>query len=141
MSNSMNAPITALPLLGQTLSIFSADLVMAEWTADGCLPGSEPMRIAPLHIHHEDDEAWYVLEGKLAIQIGDSVVEASGGSAVIAPRGVKHTFWNPAPEPARYLLIMNKRIQSLIDAIHAMEQRDPEAMKALFAQYQAELLE
>ncbi|SFT14047.1 cupin domain-containing protein [Paenibacillus sp. BC26] len=141
MPESTNIPITALPLLGQALSPFGAELVIAEWTAEGCPPDVEPMRIAPLHIHHEDDEAWYVLEGKLAIQVGDSVVEAAGGSAVIAPRGVKHTFWNPAPEPARYLIIMNKRIQSLIDAIHAMEQRDSESMRALFAQYKAELLE
>jgi mannose-6-phosphate isomerase-like protein (cupin superfamily) len=27
-----------------------------------------PVYIAPLHIHHDDDEAWYVLEGGLAVR-------------------------------------------------------------------------
>ncbi|RAP73868.1 cupin domain-containing protein [Paenibacillus montanisoli] len=114
---------------------------MAEWTADGCPPGTEPMRIAPLHRHLEDDEAWYVLEGTLAFQIGDDIIEAGSGSAVIAPRGVKHTFWNPKQPPARYLIIMTKRISGLIDAIHAAQQRNPAAMKTLFARYESELLE
>ncbi|CAM3094821.1 hypothetical protein PALU110988_00910 [Paenibacillus lupini] len=61
---------------------------MAEWTAEGCTAGAEPMKIAPLHIHHEDDEAWYILKGTLGFQIGEQVIEAKVGDAVIAPRPI-----------------------------------------------------
>ena len=36
-----------------------SDFVIVEWTDSG---GSGWEWIAPLHVHHADDEAWYVLE-------------------------------------------------------------------------------
>ncbi|MBB6734861.1 cupin domain-containing protein [Cohnella sp. CBP 2801] len=112
---------------------------MAEWTAEGCEPGAEPVKIAPLHIHRQDDEAWYVLEGTLGFQIGDTTLEAHPNDAVLVPRGMPHTYWNPRPEPARYLIVMTSRISALIDAIHAASERNPETMKQLFARYESEL--
>src|SRR3712207_6769074 len=46
----------------------------------------------PLHIHHREDEAWYVLDGAMTFYVGDDVLEASTGSFVFAPRGIPHTF-------------------------------------------------
>ncbi|WP_249305897.1 cupin domain-containing protein [Lederbergia citrea] len=128
------------PVNGQTLMPEGANIAIAEWTADGTPPGSEPIWIAPLHIHHEDDEAWYVLEGTLGFQIGEETIEAHANDGVVVPRGTPHTFWNPKEIPARYLIIMTAQIRDLIDAIHSTEQRDPETMKKLFEQYGAELL-
>jgi len=55
-------PLVA-PLSGNVLH--SESLVLVEWRDPG--GGTDPPRyIAPLHVHHEDDEAWYVLEGTLA---------------------------------------------------------------------------
>jgi mannose-6-phosphate isomerase-like protein (cupin superfamily) len=65
--------------------------LIAEWSDYGSPPGP-PRPIAPLHVHHEDDEAWYVLEGALAFQLGDQVVEVEAGGAAFAPRGVAHTY-------------------------------------------------
>ncbi|MBD3920605.1 cupin domain-containing protein [Paenibacillus sp. PR3] len=113
---------------------------MAEWEAPGTPPGEEPIWIAPLHLHHQDDEAWYVLDGLLCVRIGDEVVTAKRGEAVIVPHGTPHTFWNPSIETTRYLIIMQGQIHPLIEAIHRMERRDPEAMKELFRQYNSELL-
>jgi quercetin dioxygenase-like cupin family protein len=48
-----------------------------------------------LHLHRNDDEAWYVLEGTLCLQVGKEVVEAHAGSAVFVARGTAHTYWNP----------------------------------------------
>ncbi len=42
--------------------------MIVEWTDSG---ESEWEWIAPLHVHHADDEAWYVLEGVLRLRIGD----------------------------------------------------------------------
>jgi mannose-6-phosphate isomerase-like protein (cupin superfamily) len=93
-----------------------------------------------LHLHHHDDEAWYVLEGVLHIRKGDDVVEARAGSAVLVPRGTPHTYWNPGPERARYLLIMTANTYAMIQAIHAMPERTPTALRELFARYDSELL-
>ena len=74
--------------------------------------------IAPAHVHHEDDEAWYVLRGTLGFRLGDEQLEAEQGSAVMARRGTPHTYRNAGGEEAEYLLVIPPRIASLIDAMH-----------------------
>jgi mannose-6-phosphate isomerase-like protein (cupin superfamily) len=104
-------------LAGTALAPAGSQLVLAEWTAQGSA-GDEPVYQAPLHKHSED-EAWYVLEGTLRVRVGDQVDEVTAGGAVIVPGGTAHTFWNPRPELARYLLIMGAQTHALIQAIHA----------------------
>jgi mannose-6-phosphate isomerase-like protein (cupin superfamily) len=44
--------------------------VLVEWEASAERIG--PLApVAPLHVHHEDDEAWYVLEGALGFRLAD----------------------------------------------------------------------
>ena len=107
--------------------------------ASGTEAGS-PRWIAPLHLHHNDDEAWYVLEGKLCVRVGEETVEAGPGAAVLVPRGTPHTYWNPDPAPLRYLLIMTAKIHQLIQAIHATQDRSADGMRALFKRFDSELL-
>ena len=129
----------AVPLAAGVLAPPGADLVLAEWADPG--GATDPPRyIAPLHVHHRDDEAWYVLAGALRFRLGDDVVEAAAGGAVIAPAGTPHTYWNPRAEPARYVLVMTARIRALIDAIHALEGRDPAALAAVFRAHESEQL-
>jgi mannose-6-phosphate isomerase-like protein (cupin superfamily) len=91
-------------------------------------------------LHHNDDEAWYVLEGVLFVRVGDKDVEAVAGSAVFVPHGIPHTYWNPGPGPLRYLLVMTPRVFELIQAIHAVKERTPSALQAIFREYDSELL-
>jgi mannose-6-phosphate isomerase-like protein (cupin superfamily) len=126
-------------LAGTVLEAAGSSIVVAEWGDQG--GGQEPpMYIAPLHVHHEDDEAWYVLEGTLAVRLGEDDVVVPAGGVVIAPRGTRHTYWNPRPERCRYVLVMTPRIRALIDAIHDMEERSQEAMAAVFAAHASEYL-
>jgi mannose-6-phosphate isomerase-like protein (cupin superfamily) len=68
------------PLLaGKTLGTASDSFVVAEWRDVGGT-FDPPRLIAPRHIHHSDDEAWYVLEGKLRVEMGDKEVEAPAGA-------------------------------------------------------------
>jgi mannose-6-phosphate isomerase-like protein (cupin superfamily) len=134
----MSSPIIAPALTGNVIGV-NADFVIAEWRDPGGPPGP-PRLIAPLHLHHHDDEAWYILEGTLRFQIGNDEVEAHAGACVLAPRETPHTYWNPATEPTRYLLIMTSNIYRLIQAIHATQDRSPSAMQALFTKYDSELL-
>jgi mannose-6-phosphate isomerase-like protein (cupin superfamily) len=136
----LSIPETFEPeLRGRTLAPPGADLVLAEWEAEGAA-GGERLYQAPLH-RHADDEAWYVLEGALGVRIGEEEVLVPAGGAAIVPGGVPHTFWNPNPEPARYLLVMGARTNALVNAIHAATDRSPEAMRLLFERHDAELLE
>ncbi|HKD06888.1 MAG TPA: cupin domain-containing protein [Bryobacteraceae bacterium] len=135
----MNEVVAAAELAGNIIGGDGGAFVIAEWRDEGGVT-DPPRLIAPLHMHHKDDEAWYVLKGALRIRRGDEVVEAAAGSAVFVPRGTPHTYWNAIPGPTRYLLVMTPRIHALIRAIHAMTERTPEKMRDLFRQYDSELL-
>lgn len=130
---------SAPPLAGTVLGSIGSDFVIAEWKDAGSPPGP-PRWIAPLHLHRNDDEAWYVLEGTLSVRVGKDVVEAKAGSAVLVPRGTPHTYWNPGSGPVRYLLVMTSNIYSLIQDIHALKERTAEALAAVFAKHDSELL-
>lgn len=113
--------------------------VIAEWRDVGGPPGPRRL-IAPLHVHRSDDEAWYVLEGRLGVQVGDRDVEAGPGEGIFVPRGTPHTYWNAGPEPMRYLLVMTSNIYALIQDIHSTQERTPETMKTVFERYDSTLL-
>jgi mannose-6-phosphate isomerase-like protein (cupin superfamily) len=136
----MSAPNIAPPLAGHVLGSINDTFVVAEWRDPGGPPGP-PRLIAPPHLHRSDDEAWYVLEGMLHVRVGKEDVEAQAGSAVFVPRGTPHTYWNPGPGPTRYLLVMTANIYRLIQEIHAMPERTPPALRAMFAKYDSELLD
>jgi len=46
----------------------------------------------PMHIHHDADETWYVIDGRLVVFVGDERIEAGPGDFVLGPKGVAHTF-------------------------------------------------
>jgi quercetin dioxygenase-like cupin family protein len=65
-----------------------------------------PGTLVPPHVHRNEDELSYVLDGTFGVRIGDDVMQVSAGSYVFKPRGVPHTFWNAGPQPARLLEII-----------------------------------
>jgi mannose-6-phosphate isomerase-like protein (cupin superfamily) len=133
------AELFAASLAGGVVRSDRASLVVVEWRDPG--GGDDPPRyIAPLHVHHEDDEAWYVVEGALTVRIGEHDVEVPAGGAALVPRGTSHTYWNPNPAPTRYVLIMTPRIQALIDALHTLTERDQPTLEATFREHASEYL-
>jgi quercetin dioxygenase-like cupin family protein len=46
----------------------------------------------PLHVHHTEDEVFYVLEGELRIRAADADYRIGPGEAALAPQGVPHTY-------------------------------------------------
>ena len=46
----------------------------------------------PRHVHHREDEAWYILDGQMTFHVGDDVLVATSGSFAYAPRGIPHAF-------------------------------------------------
>ena len=60
---------------------------------------------SPLHVHHREDEWFYVLEGELTVWVDGQVIRAPAGSFVFGPKDMPHTFMVSAPEGARFLLV------------------------------------
>jgi quercetin dioxygenase-like cupin family protein len=50
--------------------------------------GREPSR----HVHHRDDEGFYVLEGTLTFYVGEETYEAGPGTLVFLPHGLPHSY-------------------------------------------------
>src|SRR5207253_5742900 len=96
-------------------TIVSDSFVLADWTDPGTHPGRP---IAGLHLHRADDEAWFVLEGRLGFRVGDDEVEVDPGGSILVERGTPHSYWNAVAEPSRYLLVMTPRIHHLIESLH-----------------------
>jgi quercetin dioxygenase-like cupin family protein len=46
----------------------------------------------PLHIHRDADESFYVVEGEIAVFVGEERFDAKAGAYVFAPMGVAHAF-------------------------------------------------
>jgi mannose-6-phosphate isomerase-like protein (cupin superfamily) len=63
-------------------------------------PGFSP----PLHVHHREDEAFWVLEGEVTMQCGDR--RAGPGAFVFLPRDVPHSFVVESATPVRMLTLL-----------------------------------
>lgn len=72
-------------------------LTVFEYTAPPRFPGPA------LHVHAAEDEAAFVLEGTLTVQVGDRRDEVGPGGFAWHPRGVPHGFCNAGDEPVRFL--------------------------------------
>ena len=47
---------------------------------------------APLHVHHNEDETFYVLEGEVTFLVGDERIDGAAGDFLFAPRDIPHAY-------------------------------------------------
>jgi mannose-6-phosphate isomerase-like protein (cupin superfamily) len=59
------------------------------WTVEGF---ADKHMAVPLHVHQQEDEFWYVLDGTLQFHIDGETQQGGAGTFVYIPRGVPHTF-------------------------------------------------
>ena len=59
---------------------------------------------SPPHIHHGEDEFFYILEGEVEVTIGDQKILGKPGSFVFAPRDIPHQFTAVGSQNARLLI-------------------------------------
>jgi quercetin dioxygenase-like cupin family protein len=65
-----------------------------------------PRDTPPLHLHVDDDEGFYVLDGALGLHVqGQPVVHLGPGQFAIAPRGIPHVYVVESEIPSRWLAI------------------------------------
>jgi quercetin dioxygenase-like cupin family protein len=106
---------------------------------------------SPLHVHHREDEWFYVIEGELTFWVGGKRIDAPAGSFVYGPRDIPHTFAVTSPE-ARFLLVtepagfegfmraLAEPAQTLTLPPATIRPPEPERMIALAAEYGIEII-
>lgn len=62
----------------------------------------------PLHVHREEDELMYVIDGRIRLEFGGDTVYATTGSMVSLPSGIPHTF-QVESDTARFVTIASGR--------------------------------
>jgi mannose-6-phosphate isomerase-like protein (cupin superfamily) len=58
----------------------------------------------PVHVHNDEEESFYVLEGEMEIEVGGRIALAGPGTFALLPRGVPHT-WRVLTDTVRTLVI------------------------------------
>jgi mannose-6-phosphate isomerase-like protein (cupin superfamily) len=66
-------------------------------------PGFSP----PLHVHHREDEAFWLLEGEMTLRCGDQMLSGGPGSYFFLPRDVPHTFVIEGEAPVHLLTLLS----------------------------------
>ena len=75
----------ALAVIKATAADTGGQMTIIEMTEP---PGAE----APLHVHHREDEAFWILEGSVTFEVGDATIAASAGDYAFGPRDVPHRY-------------------------------------------------
>ena len=61
---------------------------------------------SPLHVHHFEDEGFWILEGEMTFYVGDQTIKARPGSFLFGPEEVPHAFAVDSG-PARLLFVLS----------------------------------
>jgi mannose-6-phosphate isomerase-like protein (cupin superfamily) len=99
----------------------------------------------PLHLHHREDEWWYILEGSFVFEIDGERVYAGAGDTVFGPRGRRHTLQNIGSTRGKTLVTvvpggLDKFFRELSAAVPPGASPDPAVIQPIFAKYGLELL-
>jgi mannose-6-phosphate isomerase-like protein (cupin superfamily) len=89
------------PGTSPTIKAGAADTAGLLMVSEGVLGPRTPG--PPLHLHEDTDECWYVIEGRLLLQVGEDRHELGPGCFAWAPRQVPHAFANVSASPVRLL--------------------------------------
>jgi mannose-6-phosphate isomerase-like protein (cupin superfamily) len=65
-----------------------------------------PAGLVPLHVHHREDEAFFVLDGEVSFAIGEDTFDAGPGGFAFGPRDVPHRYTVRTPT-ARMLMLFS----------------------------------
>lgn len=96
---------------------------------------SPPGGGAPLHVHDQTDEIFYVLEGEYEVTCGERTFIAAAGTYAVLPRGKPHAFRNVADTPSSLLVTIMPgayfKFFEDVDACKKSGQLDDESLAAI----------
>jgi mannose-6-phosphate isomerase-like protein (cupin superfamily) len=92
----MSAPIVLQPGDGETASVGSIGFTIKATGADTngmySLVEANGPTFATAHVHHDREEAFYVVEGTVTFLAGESTVTVGAGAYLLVPRETMHGF-------------------------------------------------
>jgi quercetin dioxygenase-like cupin family protein len=105
---------------------------------------------SPYHVHHAEDETFYLLEGQLEVLSGERRLTGGPGTFVFLPRNIPHGFRVVGTSPARFLVLttpggfegffMEVGRPASTRTLPAPSAPDMEKLMALQAKYRLEIL-
>lgn len=99
-------------------------------------------RGTPLHVHHKQDEVFYVVEGAYRFKVGDDVFDLAAGDSVFLPMKVPHA-WTQVSERGKMTVLFQPagKMEEFFTAVAAL-QTEPTAaqMAKLFADNEMEIV-
>lgn len=125
-----------------TIKISSRDTGGAFAVFEGRTP---PLQGPPLHLHRDQDEWWYIVEGEYRFEVDGREIYAGAGDTVFAPRGSRHTFQNIGTAPGRMLAtVVPGGVDVFFEELETAAPRgavpDPTKMLPIFEKHGQELL-
>jgi mannose-6-phosphate isomerase-like protein (cupin superfamily) len=103
------------------------------------LPRSGPF----LHVHHREDEWYYVLAGQFLFRAAEHEHNLQTGGSIWLPRGIPHVWANTATTDGKLILVCQPGgFENFFDEMGnvPMDRKSPETMKNLMAKYGMEML-
>lgn len=97
-------------------------------------PEDRPAR----HLHHEQDEWFYVLEGEYAFEVGDDKFLLKAGDSIFAPRKVPHVWASVGEKPGRMVVALQPAGQLeefFVGLAKLTDQATPADFEKLFADH------
>jgi mannose-6-phosphate isomerase-like protein (cupin superfamily) len=131
-------PIALLPRAGEVLNFLGATATIK---SPGWVEIDSPHGFgSPLHVHHDEDEWFYVLEGEMTIWVDGETFVAPAGSFAYGPRGLPHTFEVTGAEGARFIMVASPTFTEFIRAASGENPPPPEALTEIAAGHAIEIL-
>ena len=101
-----------------------------------------PGTFVPPHIHPDQDEYLYLLEGKLDFMLGGADAQATPGDLVRLGMGIPHGIFNKSGRTSKVLFWVSptQRLFDLFWALHNMKEQVPDKVVALAAEHNIHFL-
>jgi quercetin dioxygenase-like cupin family protein len=91
-----------------TLGVSSTDFKVSTQDSSGCLFIMEHTNRKkggpPRHLHHNEDEWFYAIEGEYILEIGSERFRLKSGDSILAPREVPHVWAFVGDAPGKMLI-------------------------------------
>ena len=104
----------------------------------------------PLHVHHDEDEVFHVLDGEVTLFLPGQEVALAAGETFRAPRGIPHTYRVESSTARLLVFCAPARFEGFVRAVSEPAPADelpprgrpfdPDSFAATAAEYGIELL-
>ena len=102
-----------------------------------------PLSGPPLHVHHVQEEAIFVLKGRYKVKVGDEVFHCDEGGFAYMPKGLPHAFFNLTEQAGEIVVVYTpgggQKFYEEFGPV-ARSGADRQALAAVFARYDMTLL-